>query len=274
MSFCKPIDSSTPGFPVLHYFLKFAQTYFPWVDDPIQPPHNLLTTSPALSLPQHKGLFPESALHIRWQKDRRFSISPSNNIQGWSPSEWTDWISLQSKRLSRVFSSTTVQKQKFFGAQPSLWSNSHICTWPLERSYIALTIRTLVHKVMLLFFNTLSRFIIVFPPRSKCLLISWLQLPSAVILEPMKIVCHCFYCFPIYLLGNDGTGCHDLSFKFSFKSALSLSSFTFIKRLLFFTFCHQSVSLAYLRLLILLPAILIPAWVSPSPAFCILYSVY
>ena len=53
--------------------------------------------------------------------------------QGWSPSEWTDWISLQSKGLSRVFSNTTVQKHQFFGAQPSSLSNSHIHTWPLEK---------------------------------------------------------------------------------------------------------------------------------------------
>ena len=53
--------------------------------------------------------------------------------QGWSPSEWTGWISLQSKGLSRVFSNTTVQKHQFFGAQPSSWSNSHIHTWPLEK---------------------------------------------------------------------------------------------------------------------------------------------
>ena len=56
-----------------------------------------------------------------------------------------------------------------------------------------------------------TRFGIAFLPRSKCLLISWLQSPSAVILEPPKIVSHYFHCFPIYLLWNDGTGCHDLS---------------------------------------------------------------
>ena len=53
--------------------------------------------------------------------------------QGWSPSEWTGWISLQSKGLSRVFSNTTVQKHQFFGAQPSSQSNTHIHTWPLEK---------------------------------------------------------------------------------------------------------------------------------------------
>ena len=58
---------------------------------------------------------------------------PPKKSQGWSPSEWTGWISLQSKRLSRVFSNTTVQKHQFFGAQPSSQSNSHIHTWPLEK---------------------------------------------------------------------------------------------------------------------------------------------
>ena len=70
--------------------------------------------------------------------------------QGWSPSEWTGWISLQSKGLSRVFSNTTVQKHQFFGAQPSSQFNSHVHTWPQE---IALTRRTLVGKVMSLLLN-------------------------------------------------------------------------------------------------------------------------
>ena len=60
------------------------------------------------------------------------SVLPKKS-QGWSPSEWTGWISLQSKRLSRVFSNTTVQKHQFFSAQPSSQSNSHIHTWPLEK---------------------------------------------------------------------------------------------------------------------------------------------
>ena len=60
------------------------------------------------------------------------SILPKN-IQGWFPLGWTGWISLQSKRLSRVFSNTTVQRYQFFGTQLSLWSNSHIHTWLLEK---------------------------------------------------------------------------------------------------------------------------------------------
>ena len=98
---------------------------------------------------------------------------------------------------------------------------------------IALTRRTFVGKVMPLLFNMLSRLVITFLPRSKCLSISWLQSPSAVILEPPKIVSHCFHCFPIYLPRSDRTRCHDLSFlNVELKPTFSFSSFTFIKRLL------------------------------------------
>ena len=126
---------------------------------------------------------------------------------------------------------------------------------------------------MSLLLNMLSRFVIAFLPRSKYLLISWLQSRSAVILESKKIVCHCLHCFPIYLLWSDGTGCHDLSFwMLSFKPAFSLYSFTFIKRL-FSSSSFSAIrvaSSAYLRLL--LPAILISVCVSSSLAFWMMYS--
>ena len=100
------------------------------------------------------------------------SVLPMN-IQDWFPLGWTGWISLQSKGLglSRVFYSTTTQKHQFFGTQPSLWSNSHIQTWLLEKT-IALTIRTFVGKMISLLFNMLSRFVTAFLPRSKHHLIS------------------------------------------------------------------------------------------------------
>ena len=126
--------------------------------------------------------------------------------QGWSPSEWTGWISLQSKGLSGVFSNTTVQKHQFFSAQLSSQFNSQIHTltagktiaccdsWGRKESdtterlnWIELTRWTFVDKVMPLLLNMLSRLVITFLPRSKRLLISWLQSPSAVILEPPKI---------------------------------------------------------------------------------------
>ena len=78
------------------------------------------------------------------------------NIQGWFHLELTSLITLQPKGLSRVFSSTTVWKHQFFGAQSSLWSNSHICTWLLKKT-IALTRWTFAGKVMVLLFNMLSK---------------------------------------------------------------------------------------------------------------------
>ena len=142
---------------------------------------------------------------------------------------------------------------------------------PYMTTGIALTRRTFVGKEMSLFFNMLSRFVITFLPRSKRLFISWLQSPCAVILEHPKIksatvstvspsICH------------EVMGLDDMIFVFrmlSFKPTFSLCSFTFIKRL----FSSPSlsairvVSSAYLRLLIFLPAILIPACASSSPAF-------
>ena len=98
---------------------------------------------------------------------------------------WTGWISLQSKGLSRVFSNSTVQKHQFFSTQLSSVQLSH--PYRTTGKTIALTRWTFVGKVMSLPFNMLSRLVITFLPRSKHLLISWLQSPSAVILKPPKI---------------------------------------------------------------------------------------
>ena len=106
------------------------------------------------------------------------------NSQGYFPFGLNGWISLQSKEFSRVFYSTTVQKLQFFGTQLSLQCNSHISLWLLET--IVLTIWTFVGKLMSLLFNRLSRFFRAFLPRRKCLLISWLLSPSAVLLELKK----------------------------------------------------------------------------------------
>ena len=100
----------------------------------VMPSHPLSSPSPpALNLSQHQDLF--KWVRIRWPKYWSFSfnISLSNEHPGLIPLEWTGWISLWSKELKRVFSSTTVQKHQFFGAQPSLWTNLHICTWLLEK---------------------------------------------------------------------------------------------------------------------------------------------
>ena len=133
------------------------------------------------------------------------SVFPMNS-QSWFPLGLTGLISLQSKGLSRVFSNTTVWKHQFFGAQPSLWSNSHTRTWLLEKPQLWLYGPLLAKWCPCWVCHSFSSM-------EQHLLISWLQSPSAVILEPKKIKsCHCFHWFPINLPWSDGTGCSDLSF--------------------------------------------------------------
>ena len=126
------------------------------------------------------GYFPMSQLFISGGQSAGASASAlvlPKSIQSWFLLKLTGLISLLSKGLSRVFSSTTVRKHQFFGALPSSLSCSHIHTWILKRPYIALTLRIFVGKVMFLLFNSMSMFVIAFLPRSKRLLISWLLSP-------------------------------------------------------------------------------------------------
>ena len=128
---CQPHDCSTPGFPVLQYHPKFAQTHVHWVGDAIQPSH--LLSSPSLCLQSYpaSGSFPKNWLFTSGGQNIGAAASAPvlpMNIQGWFPLVLTSLMSLQPKGLSRVFSSTTVQKHRFFSAQPSLRSNSHIHT--------------------------------------------------------------------------------------------------------------------------------------------------
>ena len=155
----------------------------------------------------------ESDLHIRWPKYWSFSfnISPSNEHQG--------LIFFRMDRLALLAVQGTLKSLlQHHSSKASILRHSAFFTVQLSHPYmttgkvIALTRWTFVGKVMSLLFNMLSTLVITFLPRSNCLLISWLQSPCAVILEPKKIVCHCFHCFPIYLPWSDGTRCHDLSF--------------------------------------------------------------
>ena len=211
----------------------------------------------------------ESVLRIRWPKywSIRLSISPSNEYSGLISfrMDWLDLLAVQGTLESVLQHHSS--KASVLQRSVSLWSNSHIHTWLLEKN-IALTRWTIVSKIMSLLFNMLSRLVITFLPRSNHLLISWLKSHSAVILKPKENkVWHCFHCFLIYLPWSDGTGCHGFCFlNVEFKPTFSLSSFTFIKRL----FCSSSlsavrvVSSACLRLLIFLPAVLILAWLHPA----------
>ena len=195
------------------------------------------------------------------------------NIQGWFPLRLTGLISLQSKGLSRVLlqhhcsKASIVWHSAFFMVQ---LSHPYITTGKT----ISLTIWAFVGKLMCLFFNMLSKFVIAFLPRSKHPLISWLQSPFTVIVEPKKIksvtisivspsICH------------EVMGPNAMIFVFwilSFKPVFSLSSFTFIKRLFSSSLLSaiKVVSSAGLRLLIFLLAILIPACASSRLAFCMM----
>ena len=133
---CDPMNRSMPGLPVHHQLPEFTQTHVHWVSDAIQPSHPLPSPSPPAPNPsQHQSLF--QWVNFTWGgQSTRVSALASflpKNTQGWSPSEWTGWISLQSKGLSSIFSNTTVQKHQFFGTQLSSQSNSHIHTWLLEK---------------------------------------------------------------------------------------------------------------------------------------------
>ena len=156
----------------------------------VMPSNHLILCHPLLLLP---SIFPrirvfskESVLHIRCQStgvSSSASVLPMN-IQDWFPLGLTGWISFQSKGLSRVLQN--------YSSKASILQRSAFFTVQLSHPYmttgktIAMTRQTFVGKVMSLLFNMLSRLVIAFLPRSKRLLISWLQSPSAVILEPKK----------------------------------------------------------------------------------------
>ena len=179
----------------------------------VMPSNHLILCRPLLLLP---SVFPsirvfanESVLCIRWPEywSFSFSISPSNEHPGLISfrMDWLDLLAVQGtlKSLLQHHSSNAsiLQHSAFFTVQPS---HPYMTTGKT----ITLTRQTFVGKVMSLLFNMLSRLVITFLPRSKHLLISWVQSPSAVILEPQKNkVWHCFHCFPIYFPWSDGTRC-------------------------------------------------------------------
>ena len=132
---CDPMNFSTPGLHVHHQLPEFTQIHVHQVGDAIQPSHPLSSPSPPAPNPsQHQGLFQWASSSHEVAKglvSALASVLPMN-IQDWFPLGWPGLI-LSSKKLSRVFSNTTVQKHRLFSAQLSSQSNSHIHTWPLEK---------------------------------------------------------------------------------------------------------------------------------------------
>ena len=183
------MDCSTPGFPVLPHLLDLAQTHVHWVGDAIQPSHPL--SSPFLLpsiFPSIRVFSSESVLCIGWPKywNFSFSISPSSEYSGLISfrMDWLDLLAIPGTLKSLL--------QHHSSKASILWCSAFFM---VQLSYpymtygktIVLTVWTFIGKVMSLLFNMLSRFVIALLPRSRCLLISWLQSPSAVILEPRKI---------------------------------------------------------------------------------------
>ena len=163
-------------------------------------------------LPSIRIFSNKSVFHIRWPKywSFNFSISPSNKCSGLISfrMDWLDLLAVQGTLKSLL---------QHHSSKASILHHSAFFIVQLLYPYMTIgkTIafsRQTFGKGMSLLFNMLSRLVITFLPRSKHLLISWLQSPSAVILEPPKIVYHCFHCFPIYFPWSDVTGCHDLRF--------------------------------------------------------------
>ena len=195
------VDCSTPGHPVHHQLLEFTQTHVHWVGDAIQPSHPLSSPSPpAFNLSQHQGLFKWVSSSHQVDKVMEFQLQHQS----------FQWIGLISFRMDWLFGSPCSPRdsQESFPTSQFKSINSLALSFLLVQlshlymttgKTIALTRQTIVGKVTSLLFNMLSRLVKTFLSRSKRLIISWLQSPSAVILEPKKIK-------------SDGTRCHDLSF--------------------------------------------------------------
>ena len=208
------MNCSTPGLPVHHQLPEFTQTHIHLVSDAIQPSHPLSSLSPPAPNPsQRQSLFQwvNSSHEVAKVLEFQFCIIPSKEIPGLI-SFRMDWLNL----LAVQGTLKSLLQHQHHSSKASILRRSAFFMVQLSHSYmttgktIALTRWNFVGKVMSLLFNMLSRLIITFLPRSKHLLISWLQSPPAMILEPKKnkVVHH----FPTYLSGSGGTRCHDLSF--------------------------------------------------------------
>ena len=199
------------SFTISHSLLKLMSI------ESVMPSNHLVLCRPLLLLPSTVPsikVFSNESLFASGSQSIIASASASvlsMNIQSWFPLWLTGWIFLQSKGLPSL--------PQHHSSKASILRHSAFFMVQLSHPYMttgktkALTTQTFAGKVMSLLFNILSRFVIAFLPRSKHLVISWLQSLSTVILEPKKNkVCHCFHCFPIYLPWSDGTRCCDVNF--------------------------------------------------------------
>ena len=214
---------------------------------------------PFSSCPMSQLFSNESTLRMRWPKYWSFSfiISPSNEHPGLIcfRMDWLDLLAVQGTLQHHTSKAPILQRSAFFTVQ---LSHPYMTT----RKTIALTRQTFVGKVMSLLFNTLSRLVIAFLPRSKRLLISWLQSPPAVILEPKKIK-------SVTLSIVSPSICHEVIDFFTLLFHFHQEALQFL-----FTFCHKGGIICVYEVIDIFPAILIPACASSSPAFDMMYSAY
>ena len=259
-----------------------SQSLFKFMSiEPVMPSNYLILCHPFSSCLQSfpaSGSFPSESVFASGGQSIgsfRCSIRPSNEYSGLISfsMDWLDLLAVQGtlKSLLQHHNSkaSILQHSAFFMVQL-------LHPYMTTGKTIALTRWTFVGKVTSLLFNILSRLIIAFLPRSKCLLSSWLQSPSAVISEPKKIVSYCFHYFSIYCHEVMGLDAMILVFwMLSFNPTVSLSSFTFMKRLFSSSLlCRKGTAICISEVIDIFPEIFIPAYASSSTAFCILYSAY
>ena len=201
LTLCDPMNCSTPGIAARQASLSITNSWssprLMWIES-VMPSSHLIFCRPLLLLPpippSIRGFSNEWTPRMRWPKywSFSFSISPTNEHSGLISfrMDWLDLLAVQGTLKSLL---------QHHSSKASIPWRSAFFTVQLSHPYmttgknIALTRRTFVGKIMSLLFNMLSRLVITFLPRSKCLLISWLHSPSSVILEPPKIVWHCFH---------------------------------------------------------------------------------
>ena len=211
---CDPMDCSTPGFPVPHHLLELAQVQVQCFVDAIQPSHPLTPSSPStFSHSPHQGLFQWVSFGIRWPQYWSFSFSTSlsNEYSGLISFKinWFDLLAVRGTLKSflqyRSWKAAILRHSAFFMVQ---FSQPYVTTGKT----IVLTMRTFVSKVMPLLFDTLSRFLIAFLPRSNCPDFMATVTICSDLRAQEEEICHCFLLFTFYLLWSDGSGCHDLGF--------------------------------------------------------------
>ena len=188
------MNYSTPDFPFLHYLLEFAQTRVHCVSYAIQPSHPLSSPfPPSFNLSQHQGLFSESVLPIKWPKywSFRFSISPSSDYSGliFFRIDWFDLLAAHGTFKSLI---------QHHNSKASILQRSAFFMIQLSHLSLLLENHSLVGKMMSLLFNTVSRFVIAFLPRSKCNFMAAVTIHSDFGARENKI-CHYFDFFSICL---------------------------------------------------------------------------